>query len=240
MFLFGGRTSFYARLGLVLGLGFVGLSRPLVAQILVEDLGSQGGASVQRKPVVGRGAAVDYFKAREKRSVRDDEATRTPDATGGDRVLMLHLGTFINDKAYRWGQHKRVDDPGESMLGVTYRVGEWKGSMDLYIRAELISYEIDDEKPLKLSFMPIIAFPDVRSDFPIYFGAGAGAGVFFKQAGDESDLSFDYALVVGARFPEIWGSTGVFIETGLKGQVHLLSSGQHEGVHLAVGGIFNF
>jgi hypothetical protein len=189
---------------------------------------------------VGRSAAADYFKKREGKTAEREVASKG--GGGGDsRVLMLHAGTFINDTAYRWGRKSKVEDPGESMFGVTYRVGEWKSSMDLFFRAELMSYSIDEEKPLKLSVMPIIAFPDARSDFPLYFGAGLGAGIFFKQAGDESDLSLDYALIIGARFPDLSDNgVGVFVETGLKGQVNVLSSGQHNGVFLAGGAIFSF
>lgn len=213
-------------------------SRPILAQILIEDP-SKGVADAPveppAKPKVGQGAASDYFKKRDQRH----EQTRDPSALGA-RVLMLHLGNFINDKAYRWGSKNRVEDPGQANIGVTYRIGEWKSSMDLFFRAEVISYKIDDERPVKLSVMPIVAFPDSRSNFPLYFGAGAGAGIFFQQIGDESDLSFDYALLVGARFPEMFDNGGLFLETGLKGHVHLVSSGQQDGVFLAFGYMFSF
>src|SRR5690606_9809031 len=157
-----------------------------------------------------------------------------------DRYLSIHVGTYINDRQYRWGDRDRADDVGEAMLGVTYRFGEWSRSMDFLFRAELNSYEIDGESPLKLTLMPIIAFPDARSDFPLYFGAGAGLGIFFEQVENESDLSFDYALIIGGRFLDLWDGGGLMVETGLKGQVNLLSSGQHDGVYLAAGGIFEF
>ncbi|MCB0350344.1 MAG: hypothetical protein KDD38_04115 [Bdellovibrionales bacterium] len=204
------------------------------AQILVED--PEGGAV--EAPRVGRGAATDYFKKRE--AVREEREDR-PVRYDSERILMLDVGTFVNDKAYRWGSQKKINDPGRAMLGVTYRMGEWRNSMDLYIRAELMTYRVDDMTPVKLSLMPIIAFPDVRSEFPLYFGAGIGAGVFFKQVGDESDLSLDYALIIGARFADVFSSgTGLFLETGLKGQVHLLSSGQQDGVYVSTGAIFSF
>jgi hypothetical protein len=88
--------------------------------------------------------------------------------------------------------------------------------------------------------MPIIAFPDARSNFPLYFGVGAGLGIFFEQIGDESDLSFDYAVITGLRFPDLFPWGGLILETGLKGQVNLLSSGQHDGVFLSVGTVFIF
>lgn len=212
------------------------VSAQAYSQILVED-GNTARPTAQ--PNVGRSAATEYFKKREKANVEEPARDKATVETS-DRIMALHIGTFLNDKAYRWGSKNRVEDPGKAMFGVTYRVGEWTSSMDLYIRAELMNYEIDSDRPLKLSVMPIVAFPDVRSDFPLYFGAGAGAGIFFNQAGEESDLSFDYALIIGTRFPSIFDWGGLFIESGLKGHVHLTSSGQHDGVFLAGGAIFSF
>lgn len=216
------------------------------AQILIEGpeastVTADADHTEESKPVyvsprVGKSAATDYFKKREAHSQKSGRTT----ASSSDRVLMIHLGKFINDKAYRWGKKDSAEDVGNAIFGVTYRVGEWKSSMDLYIRTEFISYSIDNQNPLKLSFMPIIAFPDARSEFPLYFGAGAGAGIFFKQVGNESDLSLDYCLVIGARFSDIFEAGGLFIESGMKGHLHLLASGQHDGVYLAAGGIFNF
>jgi hypothetical protein len=230
---------------LILTIIFVNfIAIPSKSQILIEDPERGISAPVARaeETKVGRSAATDYFKKRQASRASDDgeSSGRRPDAEISDRVMMLHVGTFVNDTAYRWGRDNKIESPGEAQLGVTYRVGEWKSSMDLYFRAELMSYDIANERPLKLSVMPIIAFPDVRSDFPLYFGAGAGVGIFFKQIGDESDLSFDYAIIVGARFPELFDFGGLFFETGLKGQVNLLSNGQHDGVFIAGGAIFNF
>jgi hypothetical protein len=216
------------------------------AQILIEDPAPQAprpslAQAPSEKPRVGRDAAVDYFK---KRETHKDEEERSPDSSGGGgggaRYMSLHLGTFLSDKAYRWGNDTHEKGVGETMFGVTYRVGEWKNSMDLLFRGELMSYDVNDEHPLKLSVMPIIAFPDARSTFPLYFGAGAGLGIFFKQADDESDLSLDYAVLAGARFPDLFDDWGMFVETGIKGQVFLLSNGQQQGVFLAIGGVFTF
>jgi len=199
------------------------------AQILVDD---------PQRSRVGKKAAAGYFSAREK--AKEEAPVQREPAAGEDRYLSIHVGTYINDRQYRWGDRDRADDVGEAMLGVTYRFGEWSRSMDFLFRAELNSYEIDGESPLKLTLMPIIAFPDARSDFPLYFGAGAGLGIFFEQVENESDLSFDYALIIGGRFLDLWDGGGLMVETGLKGQVNLLSSGQHDGVYLAAGGIFEF
>lgn len=206
-------------------------------QILLEDPTQ----SQTYTPQTGKSAASEYFKRRKTVASTEVEPTRQLTQVGGsDRVMSVMVGSFINDKAYRWGRKDRDKDAGEMMFGVTYRVGEWTASMDLNFRAELMTYSVDGETPLKLSVMPVITFPDARSDFPLYFGAGAGVGIFFDQVADESDLSLDYAIVIGGRFMELWDGGGLCVETGVKGHIHLLSSGQQDGVFLSVGGIFTF
>ena len=83
------------------------------AQILVEDQGPGEGAplgTVQaERPAVGRGAAVDYFKKRDERKASPPVDRNPSSLSSSDRVLMLHAGTFLNDKAYRWGREAKVE-----------------------------------------------------------------------------------------------------------------------------------
>lgn len=132
------------------------------------------------------------------------------------------------------------DDIGRTSFGVTYRVGEWKNSMDLGLRIDYNEFELAGEKPTKLSFMPILTFPDATSKFPLYFGAGMGLGVFFKQVPNKSAISLDYQLVTGARFFNVFENTGFFIEAGLKNHIFLLSTGQLNGTFLSAGLVFTF
>jgi hypothetical protein len=124
--------------------------------------------------------------------------------------------------------------------GVTYRIGEWQWGMDSNFRAEFQSYKVGDDRPLKLSIMPLITFPDVNSKFPVYFGAGAGMGVFFKQIENESALSLDIQLLAGVRLFDVLENTGFFIETGLKNHMNLLSDGGVNAVYFSGGAIFTF
>lgn len=159
---------------------------------------------------------------------------------GSARYMAVHLGTFSDSEAYRWGDQDSWNDKAKTNIGVTYRVGEWTNSMDLLFRAELMSFDFDGEKPYKLSMMPVVIFPDARSTFPLYFGAGIGAGIFLKQVSGESSLSLDYNLILGTRFFDVIPAGGFFFEAGLKGHVHLLSSGQFNGTYLAGGMVFTF
>lgn len=184
----------------------------------------------QELPKVGRQAAQKYFE------------NRSPAASGGssDHYLALHFGRFMGSQAYEWLERGKQENIGENSIGLTYRVGEWENSMDLNLRIDFNEYKIGEDRPLKMTLMPLLTFPDASSRFPLYFGFGAGLGVFFKQIQDESTVAFDYQLLMGARFFNVYGNTGFFIETGLKNHLHLLTSGQFNGTFLTLGAVFTF
>jgi hypothetical protein len=192
---------------------------------------------------VGKKAASRYFEKSEK-----SEKKRSVASGPADHYLAIHLGFFLDSDAYNWGSspapnsvnYNHVDDPGKLNIGVTYRMGEWTSSMDLNLRAEFQTFQLGDEKPLKLSIMPLITFPDSNSQFPLYFGAGAGPGIFFKQSQGESAISIDYQLLAGARMFDVVENTGFFIEFGLKNHLLLLSDGQYNGVFVSTGALFTF
>ncbi len=180
---------------------------------------------------VGRAAAGKYFSG----------APRAPaEFSEGDHFLAIHAGQFMDAAAWDWGQQERAEKTGNYTLGVTYRVEKYTSQMDLNLRIEASEYIIANEKPFKLSFMPMITFPEAASKFPLYFGAGIGAGVFFRQVKDKSFVSLDYQLIMGARFFDIFENAGFFIETGLKNHLLATSSGQFNGVFLSAGAVFTF
>ncbi|KYG61567.1 hypothetical protein AZI86_17835 [Bdellovibrio bacteriovorus] len=198
-------------------------------------VGSVGWAQ-SSQPIVGRDAATKYFQ---KRDVSND--IQSGGITGAnDHYLALHYGRLMSSQSYDWGKNGQEDDVGKNNFGVTYRIGEWVNSMDMNIRIDYMDYEIAGEKPTKLSFLPLITFPDANSRFPLYFGAGLGLGVFLKQINEKSAISLDYQLVAGARFFNVFENTGFFIEAGLKNSLFILSSGQYNGTFLAGGLVFTF
>ncbi len=190
---------------------------------------------------VGSKAAARYFEKSEKTTKKRSLASGP-----ADHYLAIHLGYFLDSDAYNWGvdnngnNYTHADDPGKMSIGVTYRMGEWTSSMDLNLRAEFQTYELGRDKPFKLSIMPLITFPDSNSQFPLYFGAGLGPGVFFKQVSQESAISIDYQLIAGARMFDVVENTGFFVEFGLKNHLLLLSDGQFNGVFIATGALFTF
>ncbi len=192
----------------------------------------------------GKAAARSYFVAREahEKEVRDGGGDRGPDSvseSSGDRYLMLGFGTFLNDKEWSWGAAHQ-DNVGSMMFDVTYRINEFANSFDLWFRAQYLTYNLTGGSAGQLAMMPIIAFPNARSGFPMYFGGGLGPGIFLKQINSSGDLGLNYVVLAGARFPNLFGSGGLYMEVGYQGLVNLLSVGQQQGVYLSAGGVFLF
>lgn len=182
-----------------------------------------------RLPVkVGRTAAQKYFV---KEGQDDDSGVNT-------RLLSLHVGGYLKSKAMQWGSQATSEQVGVQTMGVTYKIGEWVRTMDLNLRIDYFQYEVDKEKPIKVSFLPLLTFPDAATDFPLYFGMGLGAGFFLKQMQRESNLSIDYQLVFGIRWTDLWNKSGFFIESGIKDHIHLLSDGQFTSQFLTAGAVF--
>lgn len=199
--------------------------------ILVIPLFFSNFSKAESQPRVGRQAAQKYFENRSPSSSSSGPS---------DHFLALHFGRYMNSQAYEWGERGKQEDIGENTIGLTYRVGEWENSMDLNLRIDFNEYKIGEERPLKMTLMPLLTFPDASSRFPLYFGFGAGLGVFFKQLQDESTIAFDYQLLMGARFFNVYENTGFFIETGLKNHLQILTSGQFNGTFLSAGAVFTF
>ncbi len=157
-----------------------------------------------------------------------------------EHFMMLHLGSFLNDVTYKWGGDEKRNDIAHFNIGVTYKFKEWHDLTDVLFRGEFIEYSIKDISPLKLSLVPLLIFPEVGSRFPIYFGAGIGLGIFFKNVKGESIFSLDYQLFTGVRFFDVLGRVGLFLEGGLKNHLHLFTNGQFNGVFLSAGTVFLF
>lgn len=191
---------------------------------------------------VGRKAAQKYMGSHNSPENSEERSRETGSQLGqDDHYLAIHLGGFISDKAYNWGAFDNETDVGDATVGLTYRVGEWRNSMDLAVRVDYQGYGLKGGgSPSKISFLPVITFPDSSSRFPLYFGIGIGLGIFTHNVHDESALSIDYQIVGGARFFEVIGNTGFFIEAGLKNHFMILSDGQFNGTFVAAGPVFTF
>ena len=189
--------------------------------------------------VVGRKAAEKYM-APHKAEGENERVPLGSQLSASDHYLAVHIGAYVSDNSYRWGLPDNQKDIGDATVGVTYRLGEWQNAMDLALRVDYSAYGLQDGTAAKLSFVPMITFPDASSKFPLYLGAGVGLGIFTKQISGESAIAFDYQLVLGARFFEVFGNAGFFIEAGIKNHIHILSDGQFNGTFVALGPVFTF
>ncbi|MCB0413492.1 MAG: hypothetical protein KDD50_04110 [Bdellovibrionales bacterium] len=185
----------------------------------------------------GNSKADTYFSKRSKsnRSTKPSSSKFVP----APHYLALQIGSFFNDNAYQWGSAEK-EGVGEFNAGVTYRFGEWVDSTDFVIRMDFGSYNLATGPSTKMSILPMITFPDANSGFPLYFGLGAGLGIFFKQVDSESDISLDYQLIAGTRFFNVIENMGLIFETGMKNHFNLLSDGQYNSVFLSAGTVFVF
>lgn len=195
------------------------------------------GAQAQSAPKVGnnvgKGAAAKYL-------AKDTEVLEGAERGVQNRqMLMILVGPYLDSTSYLWKGSAKRTKVGIATYGVTYLFDRWS-AIDVNFRGEFSEYKIDDDRLLKLSLMPLWTFPMWESDFPLYFGLGAGLGIFFRQVEDESNLSFDYQLVTGLRVPDLFEGVGFAMEFGLKNHLHILSDGQFNGTNISVGTVFSF
>lgn len=210
--------------------------KTFLATILPLMLVSAVASAQDSQPRVGRDAAVKYFQ----KNSNEDSSYGSNNSGPSDHYLAVYYSRYMASQTYDWGKFGQENDVGGNDFGVNYRVGEWYNSMDLNLRIEYADYKVGGESPSKLSFLPLITFPDAGSRFPLYFGLGAGLGIFMKQTNAKSALTLDYQLVAGARFFNVFENTGFFLEAGLKNSLFLLSTGQLNGTFIATGLVFTF
>lgn len=233
-------------------------AQPAFSRVESSDIGgnpARKGGVVGRRysqgdsaPAQGRSAAAKYMGAKGSDDASENEnlgvsnrVSRAPSSgTDAEHYLALHIGSYLSDDAYHWGGSARQKDVGGLNVGLTYRMGEWVNAADFALRFDVSTFKLASGNATKLSFLPMILFPDASSRFPLYFGGGIGVGIMAKQLQDESTLTFDYQLLLGARFFDVFPSTGFFVEAGVKNHLHLLSDGQFNGAFIAVGSVFTF
>ena len=203
-------------------------------------------AARKGQPRVGRRAAEKYMGRNPTHDGTTDSETsnrtrETRHTSSADaHYLAVHFGLYMSDLAYKWGPGDKVTHPGNYNIGVSYRLGEWVNSMDLNLRMDFSEYSLSGGVASKLAILPMITFPDVASRFPLYFGVGAGLGIFMHQLDSESSVAFEYQVIGGLRFFNVLPDTGFFIEGGVKNHVLLFTDGQFNGPFVALGSVFLF
>ncbi|MBX3023228.1 MAG: hypothetical protein KF799_16255 [Bdellovibrionales bacterium] len=190
-------------------------------------------------PQTGKEKAGGYFQDRKAAKPTAVASDSSSDAGSAPRYLALRVGTYFTGEGYGWG-HGDQSNIGKLNAGLDYRIGEWINSADLAMRIDYTNFSLDEGSARKLSIGAIVTFPDANSRFPLYFGAGLGAGFFLKQIRKESAVALDYSLIAGARFLNVIDQVGFLVETGMKNHLHLFSDGQFNGIYINVGTVFAF
>lgn len=217
-------------------------------------------------PKVGKAAAARYFQNERKHDGRvssaeeesgydygaessSNNSSQSPkprparhvaNENAGDHYMSLGFGTFSEGTAYNWGQNGREEDIGKWGADLTYRMSEQEYLFDQSLKLSYAQYKPALQDSSKLSFMYAITFPEAGSQFPIYFGAAVGLGVYLKQVSDESMITADYQLFIGARIFNLFDSVGLYVEGGMRNHLHITSDGQFNGTFLSAGMVFTF
>lgn len=215
------------------------LNRSTVASIISIMLLSS--AALADAPKVGRAAAAKYFQQNPKQNADYGRyVAQDGGLAAGDRFLAIGASLYTHSETYQWGPINKEEDAGKWGVDLTYRLSSYNDLLDYSLRVSYNEYEPVNQRANKLSFLYAVTFPDATSQFPLYFGAAAGPGVFLTQIPDESALSLDYQLFMGLRIFNLFESSGFYLEGGMKNHLQLTSDGQLNGTYIAAGAIFTF
>ncbi|MEK6627956.1 MAG: hypothetical protein AABY53_04970 [Bdellovibrionota bacterium] len=192
-------------------------------------------------PKVGRTAAAKYFEASPEDKTKNTRYVASEEEGLGseERYLAFGVSTYASSDAFNWGKINKEKNVGKLGFDMTYRLSQ-SNYIDYALRVLYTEYAPFNEKASKMSFMYAVTLPDAGSKFPLYFGAAAGAGVFFTQLEDESRLSLDYQLFLGLRIFNLFDKTGFYVEGGMKNHLQLTSDGQLNGTYVSAGAVFTF
>lgn len=214
-------------------------------------------------PKVGRAAAARYFQRHGVRQAQNqppksqldegsdnDYEARPPArrnvAQAGeairpeDHYFTFGFSSYLSDESYNWGGSGKETNVGKWGFDINYRISEYPRLMDELIKISYSEFKPAGERATKLSVLYSISFPESSSQFPLYFGAAAGPGIFMTQISGESSLSLDYQLFLGVRLFNLFENTGFYVEGGIKNHLLLTTDGQLNGTYVSAGGVFTF
>ena len=195
-------------------------------------------------PKVGKRAAARYFQSESSGSeaevANQKVASSVESLSAEDHFLAFGFSNYVSSDAYKWGQADKEEKVGKWGLDMMYRIGQYSNVIDQGIRVSYNEFEAVSKRASKLSFMYGLTLPDAGSQFPLYFGAAMGPGVFLNQLENESSLTLDYQMYLGLRLFNIFEKTGFYVEGGLRNHLQLTSDGQLNGSYISAGGVFTF
>lgn len=217
-------------------------------------------------PKVGKAAAAKYFQNKGQRQAQNQDLPKSASqldegeeyqaqparkasryvAQAGEKIrpddhyLTFGLSSYLSDESFSWGQDGKETEVGKWGFDINYRLGEYPNLMDELFKISYNEYKPNGERAAKLSVLYAISFPESSTQFPLYFGAAGGLGVFTTQLSGSSSISFDYQLYLGVRLFNLYENTGFYVEGGIKNHILLTSKGQLNGTYVSAGGVFTF
>ncbi len=195
-------------------------------------------------PKVGKRAAARYFQSESPGNQPEVANQRVASAvepmSSEDHFLAFGFSSYVSSDAYKWGQSGKEEKVGKWGIDMAYRIGQYSNVIDHGIRVSYNEFEASMKRASKLSLMYGLTLPDATSQFPLYFGAAFGPGIFMTQLENESSLTLDYQLFLGLRLFNIFENTGFYVEGGMKNHLQLTSDGQLNGTYISAGGVFTF
>ena len=154
-----------------------------------------------------------------KYTLKNYFANRKPNENppqGDFRRLGLYIGTSVHGE-----EGQNTLKPFSSMvLGLSQRLREFPtvGSADL--RVELRSMRLSTHREWLVSVTSVFSLPDVSSGFPVYAGAGGGAGLFPRHLVKKRPvLSLNALLFGGVRMVDWYENAGAFGEVSVQFQL---------------------
>lgn len=201
--------------------------------------------SYAEAPRVGKKAAARYFQSETQPSAESQIPTNRASSnieglSPEDHFLTFGFSNYVSSDTYRWSPNGQENQVGKWGLDMMYRIGKFSNTIDQALRVSYNEYDVNSFRASKMSFLYALTLPDAGSQFPLYFGAAAGGGVFLKQVPDKSPLSLDYQMYLGLRLFNVMDTAGFYVEGGLKNHLLLTSDGQLNGTFISAGAVFTF
>ena len=118
---------------------------------------------------------------------------------------------------YRANPNKKFKPVSSAFLAFTQNVREIKELGDVQLRASLLAAQLEEGKEASLELSALLTFPEIRSQFPIFFGMGFGLGFYpFYILEDIPFFSFHIPFLFGIRLFEIYHNLGAGAELNLR------------------------
>ena len=156
---------------------------------------------------------------------------------GAPRHLKLYLGASV----YGETETRKFDPLFSRALGFSQRIKEFPARGDLNLRVELQSLRLLSHRTELISIVPVFIFPDVRSGFPVYVGAGGGMSLLpLHLVRRQPALSLTGQIFAGLRLVDWYKNAGLSGEMSLKTHLPFYDRELYMEIFITLGFLFSF